>query len=272
MPKSDTIQGLERGLRVLQVLQSKPIASLHDLHVATGISKQSLLRILHTLEQAHLVSRRLGDGRYRVIANLMRVAHRRARYDRIGEAAAPVLDRLCQKISWPSDVLVPAGDCMEIAETSQTHSPFLIPISGIGSRVNWLLSAVGRAYLAFCPDKEREAILQKLAKSDQLEDRLARDRKSLDKALAETRQRRYGTRAQSFTGKLYGEPPKDDGLAAIALPLVGHGRVHGSINIMWVKAAFTVEEFASRHLGDLQAAAAEIVASIRKPPKRRSQT
>src|SRR5262249_50312685 len=108
--------------------------------------RSGLLRILRTLEGLHLVSRRLGDGRYRVSANLTRVARRRTRYDRVAEAAAPVLDKLCQKISWPSDLLVPAGDCMEIAETSQTRSPFLIQVSGIGSRVNWLLSAVGRAY------------------------------------------------------------------------------------------------------------------------------
>jgi IclR family transcriptional regulator, mhp operon transcriptional activator len=95
MSKSETIKGLERGLQVLQFLQSSPISSLHDLFIATNISKPSLLRILHTLEQSHLVSRRLGDGRYRVSANLTRVARRRARFDRIGEAAAPVLDKLC---------------------------------------------------------------------------------------------------------------------------------------------------------------------------------
>jgi IclR family mhp operon transcriptional activator len=272
MSKSQTIRGLERGLRVLQCLQLTPIASLHDLNLATGISKPSLLRILYTLEQSHLVSRRLGDGRYRVSANLTRVARktRTIRSYRIAEAAAPVLDKLCQKISWPSDVIVPAGDCMEIAETSQAHSPFLIQTSSIGSRVNWLLSAVGRAYLAFCPDNEREAILQRLAKSDQLEDRLARDRKSLDKALSETRQRGYGIRAPTYTGKLYGEPPKDDGLAAIALPLLDRARIHGSINIMWIKAAFTVEEFSTRHLGDLKAAASEIVGAMQRPAKRRS--
>src|SRR6266851_10430937 len=187
MPSSQTIRGLERGLQVLQVLQSNLIASLHDLHLATRISKPSLLRILHTLEKSGLASRRLGDGRYRVSANLTRMARRRPRYDRIAEAAAPVLDRLCQQISWPSDLLVPAGDHMEIAETSQTRSPFLIKVSGIGQPVNWLLSAVGRVYLAFCTDKEREAILQRLRKSDKPEDRLARDPKRLDKVLAETR-------------------------------------------------------------------------------------
>lgn len=270
MSQPQTIRGLERGLHVLQFLQTNPIASLHELHVATGISKPSLLRILYTLEQSHLVSRRLGDGRYRVSANITRVAHSRARHDRVAEAAAPVLDRLCQKISWPSDVLVPAGDCMEIAETSQAHTPFFLPTSGIGRRVNWLLSAVGRAYLAFCPARELEAILKRLVKSDHLADRLARDRKGLDKALTETRQRGYGTRAAIFGGELYRDPPKDDGLAAIALPLLDRGRVHGSINIMWIKTAFSAEEFAARHLGDLRAAAAEIVRSLGPPVKRSS--
>jgi IclR family mhp operon transcriptional activator len=270
MAKSQIIRGLERGLQVLQFLQTNPIASLHDLYAATGISKPSLLRILHTLEQSHLVSRRLGDGRYRVGANLTRVAYRRARHDRIAEAAAPVLDELCERISWPSDVLAPAGDSMEIAETSQTHSPFIIPISGIGRRVNWLLSAVGRAYLAFCSDKERDAIVQRLLKSDKLEDRLAHDRKSLDRILMETRQRGYGIRAPTYGGELYGDPPKDDGLAAIALPLLDRGRTYGSINIMWIKAAFTVDDFAARHLGGLKAAATEIVSAMQRPIKRRS--
>src|SRR6267154_5553022 len=189
MEKSSTIRGLERGLQVLQLLQSNPILSLHDIHVATKISKPSLLRILYTLAQSGLVSRRLGDGRYRVSANLTRMPRRRARYDRIAEAAAPVLDRLCHQISWPSDLLVPAGDHMEIVETSQTQSPFLIKISRIGQPVNWLLSAVGRVYLAFCTNKEREAVLKRLRKSDKPEDRLARDPKRLDKILAETHQR-----------------------------------------------------------------------------------
>jgi len=263
MPRSQTIRGLERGLQVLQFLQSNPISSLHDVHVTTRISKPSLLRILHTLERSGLVSRRLGDGRYRVSANLTRVPRRRAGFDRVAEAAAPVLDRLCQQISWPSDLLVPAGDHMEIVETSQTHSPFLIKVSGIGQPVNWLLSAVGRVYLAFCSDQEREAILKRLRKSDKPEDRLARDPKRLDKILAETHHRGYGTRDSAFGGGAYGNPPVDDGLAVVAVPLLDRTRVHGSVNILWIKTAFTTEQFANRHLADLRAAAAEIVSSLR---------
>jgi IclR family transcriptional regulator, mhp operon transcriptional activator len=271
MPNQETMRGLERGLRVLEALESKPISSLHDLHLATGIPKPSLLRVLRTLERFHLVSRRLGDGRYRASTNLTRRLRKNARHERVAEAAAPVLDRLCQRISWPSDLMVPAGDHMVIAESSQTQTPFLIKAGGVDYRVNWLLSAVGRAYLAYCPDKERQEILYRLRKSEKPVDWLAHEPKRLEKILAETRQRGYGIRDPGFVGGFYGTAPQDDGLAAIALPLLDRNRVHGAINILWVKTAYTIEEFAGRHLADLQSAAEEIVGSLHAAGATRSR-
>jgi IclR family mhp operon transcriptional activator len=259
MAKAETIRGLERGLQVLQALQANSITSLQELHQATRISKPSLLRILATLERAGVVSRRLADGQYRVSA-FTRV--RGDRHDRVVEAAGPVLDRLCQKVLWPSDLLVPAGDHMERRETSQSNSPFFIRASArnrVGQAVGWLLTGVGRAYLAFCPDQEREAVLARLRRSDKPDDRLARDPRQLERILAETRKRGYGTRDPIFTGGQYGTGPRDDGLAAIAVPLAGRRRVYGSINILWIKTAFSVPEFARRHLDDLQDAAREIM-------------
>jgi len=269
MQKAETIRGLERGLQVLQFLQSRSISSLHDIHLATRISKPSLLRILNTLEQAGVVSRRLADGHYRISA-FTGIGRKRDRHDRVGEAAAPVLDRLCHKVLWASDLLVPAGNYMERRETSQSHSRFIVyptDRNRVGQRVGWLLTGVGRAYLAFCPGDEREEIVQRLRKSEKPEDRLARDPKRLERILAETRQKGYGTRDPIFVGGTYGAPPRNDGLAAIAVPLLDGKRVHGSINILWIKTAFTIEEFVARHLADLNSAAAEIVESLRKASK-----
>jgi DNA-binding IclR family transcriptional regulator len=175
MADPKVIKGLERGLLVLQALQMQPDSSLHELHVVTRISKPSLLRILHTLVRAGLVTRRLGDGRYRTGSTLSQAPSRRAYRDRVAEAAAPVMERLCEKISWPSDLMVPAGDHMEIRETSRKRSPFLLQPERIGLPVNWLWTAVGRAYLAYCPAKERQRIIGLLAGSARPEDRLARE-------------------------------------------------------------------------------------------------
>jgi IclR family mhp operon transcriptional activator len=269
MASTEIIRGLERGLRVLQALQASPISSLHDIYLATRISKPSLLRILHTLEQFGMVSRRLADGHYRV-SSFARPARKRDRYDRVAEAAAPVLDHLFQKVSWPSDLFVPAGDHMERRETSRARNPhFSHPnyLTRIGQPVNWLMTGVGRAYLAFCPDRERDEILQRLRKSDHPEDRLAHDPKQVDRILTETRAKGYGTRDPGFFGGGYGAP-QDDGLAGIAVPLLDRTRVHGSINILWIRTVMTAEQCAARHLADLEAAASEIVKSLHDSARR----
>jgi IclR family mhp operon transcriptional activator len=269
MGASTTIRSLERGLRVLQALQNHPIASLHDVYLETRISKPSLLRILNTLEKSGLISRRLGDGRYRISANLSHLARKRDRYDGVAEAAAPVLDRLCQKISWPSDLMVPAGDHMEIRESSRIRTPFTgyFMHDRIGTPINWVLSAVGRAYLAYCPENEREKILLLLRKSGTAENLLARDNRRIERILADTRARGYGTRDPSFGGGAY-ERQAPDGLAGIAVPLLDRGRVHGVINIIWAKAARTIEDMAHDHLIDLREAASEIVTSLRHQTRR----
>jgi IclR family mhp operon transcriptional activator len=261
----------------MRVLQTSSIASLHDIHRSTRISKPSLLRILRTLELAGVVSRRLADGHYR-LSTFARAARKQDAHERVAEAAAPVLDNLCRRVKWPSDLLVPAGDCMERRETSRALSPLIIhsPFHAtreIGTKVNWLLTGVGRAYLAFCAAEERDRILERLRKSDKPEDRLAHDPARLADILAETRKRGYGIRDPSFVGGPYGTPPFDDGLAGMAVPLQDGKRVHGSINILWIKAAFPVEEFAARHLADLKAAAQEIVTAVRATsPRKRPES
>src|SRR5688572_33081279 len=116
MAVASNIRALTRGLRVLRTIQSNRLASLRDLYAVTGIPKPTLLRILDTLQHEGLVSRRLADGRYR-ISSSGDSARKRDRFDRVAEAAAPVLDRLCRKVLWPSDLLVPMGDYMEVRET-----------------------------------------------------------------------------------------------------------------------------------------------------------
>jgi len=65
-------------------LQNHPISSLHDVYLEPEY-EASLLRILNTLEKSGLVSRRLGDGRYRISANLSHLARKRDRYDGVAE-------------------------------------------------------------------------------------------------------------------------------------------------------------------------------------------
>jgi IclR family mhp operon transcriptional activator len=262
------IKSLERGLQVLQALQMQPDSSLHELYVLTDISKPSLLRILHTFIRSGLVTRRLADGRYRIGATLSQTPSRREHRDRLAEAAAPILERLCARVSWPSDLMVPAGDHMMICETTRARSPFLLQQERIGLPVNWLWTAVGTAYLAYCPAKERQRIINLLSASHRPEDRLAREPVRLNAILAKVRARGYGTRDSMHTGGYYGGPPHSDGLFSISVPLLDGSRVLGAINMLWLKNASSIEAFAALHLGELQEAAREIVEAVRRRKRR----
>lgn len=179
-----------------------------------------------------------------------------------------MLEQLCRSLPWPSDLMVPVGDHMEIRESSRGHSPFLINRDQIGHPVPWLASAVGRAYLAYCPDKERNQIIAVLRKSDLRDDLPARDPKRVDEILSEVRSKGYATRDPSHTGGAYGGANFVDGLAAVAVPLISGQRVYGAINLLWVKTAFPIDEFASVHVPALKTAAGEIVEAMSREQRR----
>jgi IclR family mhp operon transcriptional activator len=257
MSETGGIRGLERGLRVFKILQQSAALTLADLHDATGLPKPTLKRILSTLESAGMVHRGIDDRRYRISARLTRIKRKADPSDRVAEAAAPVLDRLCRKIVWPSDLAVPAGDHMEIRETSRTLSPFVFNSARIGYRINWLLTALGRVYLAHCPADERERIVAQLRRSKNPQDKLAHQPERLEAVLAETRSRGYGLRDPNFFGG-YNDDLFDDQLQGIAVPVIEDGKVHGCINILWIRRALAVDDMIRQHLADLKAAAAEI--------------
>jgi IclR family mhp operon transcriptional activator len=263
--RTDTIHALERGLQVFKMLQSVQTSTLEQLHRATGISKPSLLRILSTLQREGMVHRRIDDGRYRVSAKLTSLARPAAHLEYVAEVAAPVLDRLCQRIIWPSDIAVPAGTHMEIMETSRTLSPFVFNSGMIGNQISWLVTAHGRAYLAFCPEDEREVIVGGLRKSGNPQDWLAAHPDRLEKVFAEVRSRGYGMRDPTYSGGFY-DRPFDDQLMGIAVPILARGRVHATINILWVRRAMTVNDLVVAHLKDLQQAADEIAVALEGEP------
>jgi IclR family transcriptional regulator, mhp operon transcriptional activator len=252
------IESLARGLRVLQVLQEVRAASLHDLHLATGIPKPTLIRILHTAHQQGMVWQRMVDGAF-----LPSHAQRRLESDDdswLVEIASPVLDDLSHRLQWPSVLAVPRLDHMETLETNSSRTYFdALPPRPRGYRVNMLGSASGRAYLAFCSEQEFDAVIARLRHKDLPADALANDDEALRRLVETTRQRGYGIRAPDFGGD-YSRPRSDvdDGRESIAMPVRLGQRVVATINLTWRRQVMSTTGMVQRHLGDLRAAVATV--------------
>ncbi|MCC8395795.1 helix-turn-helix domain-containing protein [Paraburkholderia sp. MMS20-SJTR3] len=263
-PKVKTIDALERGLVTLKTLQEMQAASLHELHLRTGIPKATLLRILLTLERQGLIWQRLADGLFRPSYTLHERARRIDRVDHLIECAAPELEQLQSSILWPSDLAVRRGTTMALCESNRTHSYFVVNRDKLGYEINMLRSAIGRAYLAYCPGDEREEILAALRANPRAGDELAGNRRYVAQMLRDTRRAGYGVRDRHFGGSYdKSRAAYNDGLSAIAVPIMlPDGTVAGCINIVWIERLFKTEEMAAKHLKRLVDASRKIAVKI----------
>lgn len=250
----DTMRALERGLAVLDVLGEHVSLSLRALHEKTGLPKTTLLRVLATLEKTGHARRRIADRSWRRTARPPS-SPASAIQDQLIDIGGEVLDEMCGKLAWPSDLAVYHDGAMEILETTRRKSPYVINRLAIGFRIPVLLSGLGRAWLAFCSDEERHAIVAELIASDYAFDRTAQDQILIHSLVAETRAKGYGIRADGYSVR---RSAVEDKTSGIALPIYLRGRIVACVNLVWVLTAFDEAAFVARHLDDLRAAAASI--------------
>ena len=258
--KVKTIRALDRGLEVLTHLHQARAASLHDLFLATGLPKATLTRLIVTLEKRGMVWQRLADGAYLASHTLQPRAPQLSDENYLVEVASPVMERLCRKVNWPSVLAVPRLDCMEVIETNRPKSYFSnVPVGPIGFRINLLRSATGRAYIAFCSESERQAMLLRLVASKEPGNFMARKPAMVERLLDETRLLGYGHRTPDFGGH-FDQTRREwnDGRDSIAVPIWVGEEVIGSLNLTWMHKVATVPQMVKTSLPQLTAAAREI--------------
>lgn len=254
------IRAVARAIAVLRALQDGGPATLADLHRRTALPKPSLLRLLATLEAERAVWRAQGDALWRAAVELRPSAILRPADQALIDAAMPALDALRHAVVWPSDLAVRDGERMRLLETTRRASGLAVNRDEIGLRIDMLRSAVGRAYLGACGERERAAIARLLAQ---------RQRRALDAVLADITQaveeftrQGYAVRVRGFGGHDEAIERFDDQLDAIAVPIVAAGRALGSINVVWLRRVDRRAAVVARHLPRLQAARAAIAAAF----------
>ncbi|WP_159592321.1 helix-turn-helix domain-containing protein [Chelativorans xinjiangense] len=251
-----TIRALSRGLDVLRHLETGG-ATLHALAARTKLPKATLLRILATLEREGYVRRGIADQLY----------HHNFRPTRppetgwkavLAEVAGPVLDGLCHKVLWPSDVGVYEDGAIRVQETSRRISPFLLNRDVLDHEIHVLQSAMGRAFLAWSDEERREKVLARLSRSRDLHNRLARDREKVAALVSNVRDRGYAVREPGY----FITQPREARVSAIAVPVFLDARSVGAINLAWVSSAMSEQAFVAQHLPSLKSAAREISAGV----------
>jgi IclR family transcriptional regulator, mhp operon transcriptional activator len=263
-PKVKTIRALSRGMDVLNLVQTSGGMSLDDLFRATRLPKATLLRILLTLQEKELVWQRIVDSAYLPSHVLQENVRRFDEETHLVEVASPIMERLTQKVKWPSILAVPRLSHMEVIETNAPRSYFHhIPLGPVGFQINMLKSATGRAYLGFCSERECATILNRLQASQRIGDRQAQELADVAAMLAQTRRLGYGTRDPHFGGD-FDRTRKEwnDGRDSIAVPIIVLAQVRGCLNLTWIQKVANRREIVQQHLRLLKEAAENIGATL----------
>jgi IclR family transcriptional regulator, mhp operon transcriptional activator len=259
MQSEELIRSVSRAMQVLRALQLQGKASLAEVQRETDLPKPTLLRLLHTLENERAVWRAEGDGLWRPAFEFVPTRILPPYHQKLIKSAMPALEALRALVVWPSDLAVRDGNCMRLLETTRRNSGLAVNRDEIGHTIDMLRSAVGRAYIAYCPAPERESLASQLAAQDGSNaESVADEMESIRRVVLKNG---YAVRDPSFGGHAEAIERFDDKLSAIAVPVRSDEEVLACINIVWLKRFDARSGIASRHLGHLRSAASAIAVS-----------
>lgn len=246
------VEAVVRAVQVLECLNRLPVSSIAQLHLQTGIPKPSLVRLLQTLEGVGYVRRTARAGGYLLTSKVRMLASGYHSEPRIVEVVAPLLDELTEAIRWPAALAVPDQGAAVIRYSTIASSPLALLHSSIGMRLCLFTRALGRAYLAFCDEEEREALISLADVADNPENAAALNRQSLDATLELVRRQGYAMR----------DPRVRPVSKTLALPVFDAGRVVASVGVTWFASTMGDDEAIRRYLGLMQDLAARAEALL----------
>jgi IclR family mhp operon transcriptional activator len=138
---------------------------------------------------------------------------------------------------------------MMLREATDHSTPLAVERYSAGFQLPLLTSATGRVYLAHCPLAQRDALIEILGRSNKEEDRPARDRGELLRALAEIKAQGFATATR--TRRLIEE-------FTVSVPVPMGDRMLAALTVRFAASALPLKTGLERLLPKLRQGAAKI--------------
>lgn len=246
------VRSLARGLEVLKALNRAPggRATTTELARACGMHRTTVKRLLETLRREGFVRHGEREGQYYLTFEVRRLSEGFEDDPWIDHVAAPLMRASVRELLWPCDLGTVESGFMVVRESTHRWSMLSQHRAMIGEKMPLLVTALGRAYLAACPEAERQSLLALLAQRQDWIGERARDLPSIEQMVQETRQRGYAYNA--------GEWIREADFAAVAVPVHCEQRLLAVLNLVFPKAAVPAHDLQERYVPALLRLAQEI--------------
>jgi IclR family transcriptional regulator, mhp operon transcriptional activator len=266
MESTRPIRALVRGLDALTSLNQRNGATVSEIAQQIRLPRTTTYRILETLTHAGYVYRDPADDRYRLTIMVHRLADGFDDDAWVTQIARPLIDDLGKEVMWPVAFASLSGTQMLVRETTDHRSPLAIERFSPGVRLPLLITAAGRAHLAFCSADQRESLLEILRRSTSEVDKLAHNGPELDKILEDTR-------AKGYASAVHTRRISDE--VSIAVPILLEDQVLAAVMVRFAETAVPFKIAAERFVPKLREAAQRIkqtfIEQQLNPPHRHAQ-
>jgi IclR family transcriptional regulator, mhp operon transcriptional activator len=249
MESTRPIRALMRGLDALTVLNLRDGATVSEVAQEIRLPRTTVYRILETLCNAGFVFRDAADDRYRLTILVRGLSDGFDDEAWVTQIAKPFINDLCREIVWPVSIATLSGTMMLVRESTDHSSPLAVERNSAGFRAPLMTTAAGRVYLANSPTPQRETLIDILARSNKEEDKPARARADLARALGEIKSSGYA--AATRTRRLLEE-------ASLSVPVLLIDRVLASLTVRFATSAVPLRTGVERFLPRLRQCAADI--------------
>jgi IclR family transcriptional regulator, mhp operon transcriptional activator len=247
------VESVRRALAVLEALNRHRIASVAVVHAETGLPKATIVRLLQTFCTLGYVRNDRRHGGYALASRVTSLACGFDGDPMVVEAARAWAIAFTRQHQWPLAIAVLDGDAVVVRFSTIPDSP-VSPFHGtIGMRLGLLSRALGRAYLAFCPTRERDDLLRRLARSTDPEDGLAHDGVHAQRLLAAIRRSGYAARDPLV------EPRNSD---TAAVPIRNGRKVLATLGMTYFNSAVSREAINERYVPLLHDLAERIATNV----------
>ncbi len=253
-----SINSLKRGLDVLSALDGTCAATFSELRAQTALPKATLARVLKTLRESGWIQYHADSGRYALAPQASAPPPATIRHARLAELASEPRAMLQRRVPWPTDMGVRDGVTMLSLDGPHARNSIAANWRVLGSRPSMLRSSLGRCYLSFCPDAERQEILAALRHSRDEADRAALQADEPSRMIAQVRRQGYATRNASHTS-----PDSPERFGALAVPILDQGHAIACICVVWILPLAGERQILDTCLAPLQHAARAIGEKIR---------
>jgi IclR family mhp operon transcriptional activator len=231
-----------------------------QLHRATGLPKPTVMRLLGTLGAAGLVTKGERGIGYHVTSDVLSLSAGFHGGPLVAEAGRPWATELTRRLRWPAAIAVPDGGRIAISVSTAASSAVSPFHASIGVRFSLVTRALGRAYLAACPEEERRILLRMLAASSDPEDNPPNLERVVRAMVATVRRQGYALRDPKV------EPRSSN---TVAVPIMLGEAVAGTIGLSYFRSAVSQRALVEELVPALKQASREITASMERLQRRR---